>query len=144
VHKLIHLIAGLLIFQSVAYAQHTPEQIRQTVEDAGGPEAMIKLMEKEAATTLPRMINKETELVAVASNGLRISFTQKMVNIVREDIKDFDAWKEASKNYMLCGSPVYGVLINEYGVEVAYIALSKRQAYLFEFRLNKETCAGKF
>ena len=83
------------------------------------------------------------EVVSVIALERTIQYTGKFLNVSKEDIRDMREFTRLNTNYQNCRSPVFGVLINNYGVEAKYINISKDNEFLFQYNLNKTTCRGK-
>ncbi len=138
------LIATVLFFViGLSRAQNTPEQVHSAVKAAGGPNKFLSHLARQTAETLPLKINKNVEVVSVIALERTIQYTGKFLNVSKEDIRDMREFTRLNTNYQNCRSPVFGVLINNYGVEAKYINISKDNEFLFQYNLNKTTCRGK-
>lgn len=126
-----------------AQAQLTPNEVHAAVKEAGGAKVMLESIAKLTASKLPMMVDSNVQIIAVFAFELNITFTQRLVTLARKDIPDLEAWRVANANYAVCGSPLFSVLIRDYGVEVKYIVHSKDREYITEFNWNKTTCRGK-
>lgn len=137
------LFSCLLLLSASAIAQPTTEQIHAAVKAAGGVEKFIAEIVRQSAKNLPQATNKNVEIQSVSSNGRKLAYTTRLVNIEKKDVFDLEALKAGNINYLACGSPVLGVLIREYNAEVVYFVAARGNEFLFQYVLNRSTCTGK-
>ena len=124
-------------------AQNTPTEVHSAVKSAGGSTKFLSYVAKETAKMLPLEINKNMQVISVVALGDMIQYTGKFSDVSKKDIRDMKEFSRQNTNYMVCRSPVMGVLINHYGIEVKYINISRENEFLFQYNLNKVTCKGK-
>ena len=66
------ILAVLLAVGTSSAQAYTPQQIRQAIKQAGGPEPFIAAMANMAAKGFPRFIDSETEGMTVTPYGKTI------------------------------------------------------------------------
>jgi len=140
------LIAFLVLLSTLstsAISQPTIEQTHAAVKAAGGVEKFIAEIVRQSSKTLPQATNRNVEVQSVSSNGRKLAYTTRLLNTEKKDVFDLQALKAGNINYLACGSPVLGALIREYDAEVIYFVAARGNEFLFQYALNRSTCAGK-
>ena len=141
--KKIALVLLCTLMPALAFSQLPPQQVNAAVKAAGGAKPFIKEMVRQSAEKFPMMINKNVEVRSVASNGLQMTYMNRLINVEKKDVYDLDALKKANVNYFACSSPVLGILIKDYDAEIIYMATARGTEFLFQYNLNRSTCRGK-
>jgi hypothetical protein len=113
------------------------------VRDAGGVEPFVLKMASDLSGSLPMKTNQNVEMVSVIAYGRSLAFLSRLVNVDIKGVGDLDALKAANVNYSGCSSPVLGVLIKDHGVDIVYNVTAKGTEYLFQYKLDKNTCSDK-
>lgn len=137
------LLASLVLMSTSAMSQPTIEQTHAAVKAAGGVEKFIAEIVRQTSTTLPQATNRNVEIQSVSSNGRKLVYTTRLINIEKRDVFDPQALKAGNTNYLACASPVLGTLIRDYDAEVVYFVAARGNEFLFQYALNRLTCAGK-
>lgn len=122
---------------------YTPEQIRQAIKQAGGPEPFIAAMANMAAKGFPRFIDGETEGMTVTPLEKTIHFAVRLVNKSRKDIPNMETFRTsvADKNGIaVCSGPVSSILILEHGATFKYSVYAQNRGYLFDYFFDRNTC----
>ena len=137
------LIAFLVLLSTSAMSQPTIEQIHSAVKAAGGVERFIAEIVRQSSKILPQVTSRNVEIQSISSNGRKLAYTTRLLNIEKKDAFDLQELKAGNINYLACGSPVLGALIREYDAEVIYFVAARGNEFLFQNALNRSTCAGK-
>jgi len=139
------LYLSLLVVSGDAQSQSkTPQEIRESITKAGGPERYLEAVGAASAKKVGQMVDAETELVSVSVAGLVISGVYRLPNVTNADLPNLagaravSALKSAEK---VCVAPYASVLINDFGAIYKYAYFSSNQQYLFGFQLDRSTCA---
>lgn len=142
--KQLGLILAISAGAACAVGQHTPEQIRAAIRQAGSPERVLAAIATNTAKMSGQMFDDQTQITGAAVIQKTLVFYMRLVNYEKADIPDLSASRRKVASTLspsVCTAPVAFILINEHGAEYKYMAYSKSREYLFEYSFNRTTCA---
>lgn len=133
-----------LLFSSISsFASPTAAEIRSEVKRVGGVNNFLKILSRNTAKELPYDLNRNLTVVTVVALENKIQYTNKLVNIRKQDIQDIGTFAKENINYMGCNTPVMKILINEFGAKYTYINIDKDNKFLFRYTLDAANCKDK-
>jgi len=147
------MLKSLLFSMSLALStvsvagSYTPEQVRSAIKQAGGAERFIAEIAKNTAKISGQMLDDQTQLTSSVALERTLVYYLRMVNYEKRDIQNISAFRRNVASLLapsVCTAPVASILINEHRAEYKYMVYSKSREYLFEYGLNRITCAPNY
>jgi hypothetical protein len=136
---------SVLVVSAGAHSQsRAPQEIRESIKDAGGPERYLEAAGAAASKKVGQMVDAESELMSVSVTGMSIGAAYRLPNVTKAEFPNLTELRAAIAQHSaakVCGATYASVLIGDYGAIYKYDYYSKNREYLFEFQLDRSTCA---
>ncbi len=142
--KTLIFVLAIAPFFGHAAGQYTPDQIRASIKQAGGPERFVSAIASNTAKMSGQMFDDQTQITGAIAQQKTLVYYLRLVNYEKQDIPSILALRARVASTLapsVCTAPIASILINEHNAEYKYMAYSKTREFLFDYSFNRTTCA---